>query len=119
FREVVHVEDGDALELGHSVQAVIVGHDRDAERSRERDELPVRARSRGVLLGELDLDGLLLLHLRKHLETAPPALATRAVRRVVEVLELGEYELRDDERSADKASSNDIRNAPVDDDRRV
>src|SRR6267378_3879710 len=43
FREVVHVEHRYALELGHAVEAVIIGHDRDAKALRERDELPVGA----------------------------------------------------------------------------
>src|SRR5439155_1500838 len=45
------------------------------------------------------------------------ALALRAVGRVVEELQLGEDELRDDERSADKTASNDVSDAAVDDDR--
>src|SRR5712691_4772226 len=74
FREVIHVQHGDALELGHAVQSVVVRHNRHAERPRERYELPVGAGSRGILLRELDLHGLLFLHLGKHLETAATAL---------------------------------------------
>src|SRR6266550_180118 len=49
FREIVHVEHGDALKLRHAIEAVIVGHDRDAEALRERHELPVGAVPRGIL----------------------------------------------------------------------
>src|SRR5438309_1115136 len=119
LREIVHVQDGDALELGNAVQAVVVCHDGDAEGPRQRDELAVGAGPGGVLLRELDLDGLLLLHLREHLETAPTALAAGSIRRVVEVLKLGQNELWDDERAPDKTAPDDVGDAAVDDDRGV
>src|SRR2546423_4807508 len=119
FREIVHVEHGDALKLRHAIEAVIVGHDRHAEALRERDELPVGAVPRGILFRQLDLDGLLFLHLREHLQTAATALAPRAVRGVVEILKLRQHELGDDERSPDEAAPDDVSDAAVDDDRRV
>ncbi len=79
FREIVHVEHRDALKLGHAIEAVIIGHDRDAEALRERDELSVGAVPSRVLLRKLDLDRLLFLHLREHLEAAAAALTARAV----------------------------------------
>src|SRR2546423_1237086 len=117
--KIVHVENGDALELGDAVQAVIIGHDRDAKALREGDELAVGAVPRGILLRQLDLDGLLFLHLREHLQTASTALTARAIGRIVEVLELGEHEFGDDERAPDEAAADDVRDAAVDDDGRI
>src|SRR6267143_1318437 len=57
LRKIVHVQHGDALELGDAVQAVVVGHDGDAEGPRQRDELSVGAGPGGILLRELDFDG--------------------------------------------------------------
>src|SRR6266550_7075923 len=48
LREVIHVQDSDALQLGHPVEPVIVRHDRNAEGAREGHELRVRARARRV-----------------------------------------------------------------------
>src|SRR5437773_2031347 len=45
--------------------------------------------------------------------------SARAVGRVVEVLELRENELRNDERAANEAAPDDVRDAAVDDDRRI
>src|SRR2546425_418323 len=75
LREIVHVQNGDALELRDAIEPVVVGHDRYAERARERDELRVGARARRIVVGELDLDGRFLLHLREHLEAAAATFA--------------------------------------------
>src|SRR5688572_27812521 len=119
FGEVVDVQDGDALQLRHAVEAVVVRHDRHAELARERDELPIRAGRDRVRIEQLDLDRGLLLHPREHLEPTPSAFALGSIWRVREELQLGEDEARYDERAADEAALHDVGDASVDDDRGI
>src|SRR5438309_2094555 len=114
LRQVVHVQDRHAMQLGDAVQSVVVRHDRDPESACEGHELRVGARPGRVFLRELHLDGRFLLHLGEHLEPSPPSLTPRGIGRVGEKLELGEDEARHDER---RRNDGDIRSAKPSEDR--
>ena len=80
-RELVHVQDADALQLGDAVQVVVVGEDRAAELLRERDELRVGLAHLGrIAVDDLDRQELLLLEAREELEAASPARAPQRIR---------------------------------------
>ena len=77
------------------------------------------AAGNGVVLGHLEVDGRVLLHLGEHLKPAPPASPARDVGRVSHHLQFAQDGAQDDERHVDEAGLRDVEDAAVDDDRRV
>src|SRR6266540_3836056 len=120
LRELVEVQHGHPLEARDAVEVEVVGHDRPASPSGGTHQVGVDLGSlRRLVLGDLEVDRRLLLHLREDVKTATPATPARHVGRVGDQLELAQDGGEDHQRHVDETCLADVEDAAVDDDRGV
>ena len=77
------------------------------------------ARGRGIVLGHLEIDRGLLLHVGQHVQAATAATAARHIGRIGHRLQLTQDGAEDDERHVEETCLCDVEDAAVDDDRGV
>ena len=119
-RQLVEVHDAHALELGDPVEVVVGGQDRGAAGPRQGDQLGVHGLDLGrVLVGQLEVDAVVLLEHREHLEAAPAATPAVGLGVVGDVLELAEDEARHDQRAPQEPRRDDVHEPAIDDGARV
>ncbi len=114
--QLVDVEDRHALQLGHTVEVIVIGQDRTFQLTRQHHQLIVHfAHALGVDVADAHQDVRQLLQLRQHFHAAASALAAQAIRRVGDVLQLIQHKARDEQGAGQEACLGDICHAPVDD----
>src|ERR1043165_2950170 len=119
-REFVDVQHVDAAKLRYFVEIEIVRDNDGVALFAQFDQFEIDfAHGREIGLNDLNVERVVVLQTIQHVQAAPAALAFRGIRRVGNLLKFAQNELRNDERAGQEARFGNIRDAPVDDDRRV
>src|SRR5712692_44863 len=114
--QLVDVEHLHALQLGHAVEIEVVGQDGGLGLLSHYHQLAVHiSGALGLHVHDADRHLRLLLELVQHVKPSATAIAAERIRRVGDVLQLLQDELRDDQLAKDEASLADIGDAAIDD----
>src|SRR5205814_9014830 len=116
-RQLVDVQDLNAVELRDLVQLEVVRDDDAVELFGEFEKFEVNFLDRlNVRVNDLYVERGVRLKAVEHVESAASALALRGVGRVGHLLKLAQNELRDDDCAGEEARLGHVRDATVNDD---
>src|SRR5262249_39219950 len=115
-RQLVDIEHLDAAQVGDFVEIEVVGHDRRVELFTQLDQLQVYfAHVRKIGFVNLHVERAVFLNALENIKTAPPPVAFGGIRRIGDLLQFAQDELRDENRAAHKTGFGDVGDAPVND----
>src|SRR5580704_14172706 len=114
IRQLIHVQNLDALQRCNLVQIEIVGHDFRVVALSKFNQLQVHFWNlQEIVFGDLNLQMRHLLDSLQDFESAPSTLTLQRVGGISHQLQFVQHELRDDHRSIQKLCLGDIRHAPI------